>query len=240
MSLRAEADGNRTRQGTLAPSPVLKTGGPTRRPDASERIVRCTFASERHGQRPPRGTETVIRPAIRWAASGSKACLKPGQRAGREGGRMFRHGGLATAGLDSADGPLSRAWRVPDVRDGDPATHPSDCGGHGGRCRRRSGLVVSAQPSVVGGGPTVLPRVRSTLGGKSGGAVAKRTPNVGRRESRGARRLRSQCEPSSQVASTRGPELRDVRGRSEASGLLVCFGLEPVLPSPGRTMCEEA
>jgi hypothetical protein len=31
----AEADGNRTRQGAFAPSPVLKTGGPTRRPDAS-------------------------------------------------------------------------------------------------------------------------------------------------------------------------------------------------------------
>src|SRR6266545_2421684 len=32
----AEADGNRTRLGALAPTPVLKTGGPTRRPDASE------------------------------------------------------------------------------------------------------------------------------------------------------------------------------------------------------------
>jgi hypothetical protein len=33
---RAEADGNRTRQGRLnRPSPVLKTGGPTREPDAS-------------------------------------------------------------------------------------------------------------------------------------------------------------------------------------------------------------
>ena len=31
----AEVDGNRTRQGTFAPSPVLKTGGPTRRPDTS-------------------------------------------------------------------------------------------------------------------------------------------------------------------------------------------------------------
>jgi hypothetical protein len=31
----AEADGNRTRLGALAPTPVLKTGGPTRRPDAS-------------------------------------------------------------------------------------------------------------------------------------------------------------------------------------------------------------
>jgi hypothetical protein len=34
--LVAEADGNRTRQGAFAPSPVLKTGGPTRRPDASD------------------------------------------------------------------------------------------------------------------------------------------------------------------------------------------------------------
>src|SRR4029453_1952964 len=33
----AEADGNRTRLGALAPTPVLKTGGPTRRPDASAR-----------------------------------------------------------------------------------------------------------------------------------------------------------------------------------------------------------
>ena len=33
----AEADGNRTRLGALAPTPVLKTGGPTRRPDASVR-----------------------------------------------------------------------------------------------------------------------------------------------------------------------------------------------------------
>jgi hypothetical protein len=32
---RAEADGNRTRLGALAPTPVLKTGGPTRNPDAS-------------------------------------------------------------------------------------------------------------------------------------------------------------------------------------------------------------
>jgi hypothetical protein len=31
----AEADGNRTRQPAFAGSPVLKTGGPTRRPDAS-------------------------------------------------------------------------------------------------------------------------------------------------------------------------------------------------------------
>src|SRR5690606_24556094 len=31
----AEADGNRTRQESCDPSPVLKTGGPTRRPDAS-------------------------------------------------------------------------------------------------------------------------------------------------------------------------------------------------------------
>ena len=35
--LYAEADGNRTRLGALAPTPVLKTGGPTRRPDASAR-----------------------------------------------------------------------------------------------------------------------------------------------------------------------------------------------------------
>jgi hypothetical protein len=34
--LYAEADGNRTRLGALAPTPVLKTGGPTRRPDASD------------------------------------------------------------------------------------------------------------------------------------------------------------------------------------------------------------
>ena len=34
-SLSAEADGNRTRQGTFAPSSVLKTEGPTRHPDAS-------------------------------------------------------------------------------------------------------------------------------------------------------------------------------------------------------------
>jgi hypothetical protein len=33
--LLAEADGNRTRLGALAPTPVLKTGGPTRHPDAS-------------------------------------------------------------------------------------------------------------------------------------------------------------------------------------------------------------
>src|SRR5438552_16242366 len=31
----AESDGNRTRQAALAASPVLKTGGPTRRPFAS-------------------------------------------------------------------------------------------------------------------------------------------------------------------------------------------------------------
>ena len=31
----AEADGNRTRLRALARTPVLKTGGPTRRPDAS-------------------------------------------------------------------------------------------------------------------------------------------------------------------------------------------------------------
>jgi hypothetical protein len=31
----AEADGNRTRLPALAGTPVLKTGGPTRRPDAS-------------------------------------------------------------------------------------------------------------------------------------------------------------------------------------------------------------
>ena len=31
----AEADGNRTRQGTFAPSTVLKTAEPTRRSDAS-------------------------------------------------------------------------------------------------------------------------------------------------------------------------------------------------------------
>jgi hypothetical protein len=36
-SLHAEADGNRTRLGAFAPTPVLKTGGPTRRPDASVR-----------------------------------------------------------------------------------------------------------------------------------------------------------------------------------------------------------
>jgi len=33
--LVAEADGNRTRLPALAGTPVLKTGGPTRRPDAS-------------------------------------------------------------------------------------------------------------------------------------------------------------------------------------------------------------
>ncbi len=37
----AEANGNRTRQGALAPSPVLKTGGPTRRPDASVASIRA-------------------------------------------------------------------------------------------------------------------------------------------------------------------------------------------------------
>ena len=35
QGLVAEADGNRTRQGTLAPSSVLKTAVPTRRTDAS-------------------------------------------------------------------------------------------------------------------------------------------------------------------------------------------------------------
>jgi hypothetical protein len=34
-NLVAEADGNRTRLGAFAPTPILKTGGPTRRPDAS-------------------------------------------------------------------------------------------------------------------------------------------------------------------------------------------------------------
>jgi hypothetical protein len=34
-SLHAEADGNRTRLRALARTPVLKTGGPTRCPDAS-------------------------------------------------------------------------------------------------------------------------------------------------------------------------------------------------------------
>jgi hypothetical protein len=45
--LHAEADGNRTRLGALAPTPVLKTGGPTRCPDAS--------ASEDSGEA-PKGT----------------------------------------------------------------------------------------------------------------------------------------------------------------------------------------
>ena len=35
VGISAEADGNRTRQGTFAPSSVLKTEGPTRHPDAS-------------------------------------------------------------------------------------------------------------------------------------------------------------------------------------------------------------
>jgi hypothetical protein len=38
----AEADGNRTRLGTRAPTPVLKTGGPTRNPDASATMVPAT------------------------------------------------------------------------------------------------------------------------------------------------------------------------------------------------------
>src|SRR5436190_5270140 len=37
----AEADGNRTRLPALAGTPVLKTGGPTRRPDASEGSIRA-------------------------------------------------------------------------------------------------------------------------------------------------------------------------------------------------------
>jgi hypothetical protein len=37
LFLHAEADGNRTRLGARAPTTVLKTAGPTRNPDASER-----------------------------------------------------------------------------------------------------------------------------------------------------------------------------------------------------------
>ena len=36
----AEADGNRTRQGVFTPSPVLKTGEPTRHSDASLGVVK--------------------------------------------------------------------------------------------------------------------------------------------------------------------------------------------------------
>ena len=38
----AEADGNRTRQGAFTPSPVLKTGEPTRHSDASQWSVKAT------------------------------------------------------------------------------------------------------------------------------------------------------------------------------------------------------
>jgi hypothetical protein len=41
----AEADGNRTRLGALAPTPVLKTGGPTRRPDASPSRISARLES---------------------------------------------------------------------------------------------------------------------------------------------------------------------------------------------------
>ncbi len=40
----AEADGNRTRQGPFDPSPVLKTGEPTRRSDASVAESSCEVA----------------------------------------------------------------------------------------------------------------------------------------------------------------------------------------------------
>src|SRR5437764_5719352 len=43
----AEADGNRTRLPAFAASPVLKTGGPTRRPDASGQKNSCGQNSHR-------------------------------------------------------------------------------------------------------------------------------------------------------------------------------------------------
>ena len=51
----AEADGNRTRQGAFAPSPVLKTVGPTRNPDASAPEDTGDFAA-RVGSGTPRST----------------------------------------------------------------------------------------------------------------------------------------------------------------------------------------
>jgi hypothetical protein len=62
----AEADGNRTRLGALAPTPVLKTGGPTRCPDAS--------ASEDSGEA-PMGTSLGHR---RFVAVGSAVACASG------------------------------------------------------------------------------------------------------------------------------------------------------------------
>jgi hypothetical protein len=78
---RAEADGNRTRLGALAPTPVLKTGGPTRNPDAS-------------AKQPTRGismrVHTRVRPGYRslylsgghagWLMRGPSGSGVPGER----------------------------------------------------------------------------------------------------------------------------------------------------------------
>ena len=67
----AEADGNRTRLGALAPTPVLKTGGPTRCPDAS--------VSEDNGE-VPKGTHPAIHlpfPPVIRRRTGSWAGRRP-------------------------------------------------------------------------------------------------------------------------------------------------------------------
>jgi hypothetical protein len=65
---RAEADGNRTRQGRLnRPSPVLKTGGPTREPDASR--VRPRVASAARGLRCRRRTGPPASVVVRYRSA---------------------------------------------------------------------------------------------------------------------------------------------------------------------------
>src|SRR4029453_14677824 len=71
IDIRAEADGNRTRLPALAGTPVLKTGGPTRRPDASE--AEDTTAARQEGK----SRSSRSRP-LPWNHVGS-GVLRPGQ-----------------------------------------------------------------------------------------------------------------------------------------------------------------
>src|SRR6266545_5821899 len=94
----AEADGNRTRLPTLAGTPVLKTVGPTRRPDASGASIARGLCGYACGARsvPGRKGDAMARMARHAALIGSLAALALGFAAcgdDNEGG-----GGATTGG----------------------------------------------------------------------------------------------------------------------------------------------
>jgi hypothetical protein len=78
---RAEADGNRTRLGARAPTTVLKTAGPTRNPDASEREHTREGSSAPRRSGPARSLSGILLPRrrsgrIRWYPAAESLTLR--------------------------------------------------------------------------------------------------------------------------------------------------------------------